>query len=113
MITSGFSYVAVIVFFAGLVIFTEKNTKSKFFEYIPAIVIIYFGVMVMSSMGLWERAGEIKAYYKSIKHAILPAMIFLMLLKADLRQIAKLGKKMLIAFFAASITIGIGFAGFY
>lgn len=113
MITSGFSYVAVIVFFAGLVIFTEKNTKSKFFEYIPAIVIIYFGVMVMSSMGLWERAGEIKAYYKSIKHAILPAMIFLMLLKADLRQIAKLGKKMLIAFFAASITIGIGFAVTY
>jgi len=113
MITDGFSYVAIIVFFAGLVIFTEKSTKMKFFEYVPAIVVIYFGVMIMSSIGLWERAGEIKAYYKSIKHAILPAMIFLMLLKADLRQIAKLGKKMLIAFFAASITIGIGFAVTY
>jgi uncharacterized membrane protein len=113
MITGGFSYVAVIVFFAGLVIFTEKNTKLKFFEYVPAIVVIYFGVMLMSSVGLWERSGEIKEYYKSIKHAILPAMIFLMLLKADLRQIAQLGPKMLIAFFAASITIGTGFVVTY
>ncbi len=113
MITSGFSYVAIIVFFAGLVIFTEKNTNLKFFKYIPAIVVIYFGIMIMSSMGIWERAGEIKDYYKSIKHAILPAMIFLMLLKADLRQIVKLGPKMLIAFFSASITIGFGFVVTY
>jgi uncharacterized membrane protein len=69
--------------------------------------------MLMSSAGLWERAGEIKSYYKSIKHAILPAMIFLMLLKADLRQIAKLGPRMLISFFAASITIGAGFVVTY
>ena len=109
MITNGFSYVAIIVFFAGLVIFTEKSTKLKFFEYIPAIVVIYFGVMIMSSIGLWERSGEIADSYDALKHAILPAMIFLMLLKADLRQIVKLGPKMLIAFFAASITIGIGF----
>lgn len=36
-------------------------------------------------------------------------MIFLMLLKSDLRQIWKLGPKMLIGFFAASLSIAIGF----
>ena len=36
-------------------------------------------------------------------------MIFLMLLKSDLRKIRRLGGKMLLGFFSASISIGIGF----
>jgi uncharacterized membrane protein len=109
MIQNGFPYVAIIVFCASFITFLDKSTQSKFFKYIPAVVVLYFAVMVLSSVGLWEKTKEVTSYYKSIKSAILPAMIFLMLLRADLRQIIKLGPKMLISFFAASITIGIGF----
>lgn len=109
MITNGFAYLSVILFLASLIIYFEKTSKNKIFKYLPAIVILYFSIMLLSTFGLWEKTADVTSYYKSIKGNILPAMIFLMLLKCDLRQIAKLGRKMLIGFFAASITIGIGF----
>ena len=40
-------------------------------------------------------------------------MIFVMLLRCDIRQILKLGPKMLLGFFTASITIAIGFVATY
>ena len=36
-------------------------------------------------------------------------MLFLMLLRCDLKKILKLGPKMLVSFFAASVSIGLGF----
>lgn len=48
-------------------------------------------------------------YYSIFRSNLLPAMIFLMLLRCDLRKILKLGPRMLLGFFAASISIGIGF----
>ncbi len=113
MITNGFTYVAVIVFFASLVVFLEKSSKSKIFNYLPAIVIIYFTIMLLSTFGLWEKTDDVNSYYKSVRGGILNAMIFLMLLRADLRQIAKLGPKMIIGFFAASLTIALGFVVTY
>ncbi|MCG8568195.1 MAG: DUF819 family protein, partial [Desulfobacterales bacterium] len=83
--------------------------KAKFFEYVPAIVLIYFAVMLLSTMGLWTKTKEVTAVYKAVKGSLLPAMIFLMLLRCDLRKIMKLGPKMLIGFFAAAISIGLGF----
>ena len=109
MITSGFTYFAVIVFFASLVIVAEKKSKSKFFKYVPAVVVIYFMVMLLATFKLWEKTDDVTMYYKMIKGNLLPAMIFLMLLRCDLRKIVKLGPKMILGFFAASISIGIGF----
>ncbi|MCG8472669.1 MAG: DUF819 family protein [Desulfobacterales bacterium] len=109
MITTGFTYLAVIVFFASLIIVIEKNSSGKFFEYVPAIVVIYFVVMLLATFHLWEKTPDVTATYKAVKSGLLPAMIFLMLLRCDLRQIIKLGPQMLIGFFAASISIGIGF----
>jgi uncharacterized membrane protein len=40
-------------------------------------------------------------------------MIFLMLLNADMRQIFKLGKKMILTFLLASVSIALGFIGMY
>ena len=49
------------------------------------------------------------AVYKSVKNPILYAMLFIMLLRCDLKKIIKLGPKMLIGFFAATLSIGLGF----
>ena len=114
MITSGYSFIAFIICFAALVFFIEEKLKSKFFDVIPPLVIIYFGVMLMSTFGVWSLsidgvktgAGIARG---AIKDAILPSMIFLMLLKCDLRHILKLGPKMLLAFFSATASIMIGF----
>lgn len=109
MITTGFSYLAFIIFFASMLVFLEKKTQWKVFNYIPAIVVLYFVAMLLSTFGVWQKTDEITVVYKGVKDNLLPAMIFLMLLRCDIRKIFKLGPKMLIGFFAASISIGIGF----
>ncbi len=93
------------------IVYTEKKSQHKLFEYLPSIVIIYFVVMLFSTFGLWQKSESVTATYKTVKSNLLPAMIFLMLLSADMREIFKLGKKMLLTFFLASVSIAIGFIG--
>jgi len=54
MITSGFTYLAVIIFFSGAVVWTEKSVNSRLFKYLPAIVLIDLGTLLLSTCGLWE-----------------------------------------------------------
>ena len=111
MITDGFQFIALLFFVSRIVIFLEKRFKNLiFFKYIPALVIIYFGAMILSTLGVWDMNVESVSKARSVlKDAILPSMIFLMLLRADLRDIAKLGPRMIISFFTATFTIMIGF----
>ncbi|MGB5506735.1 MAG: DUF819 family protein [Sulfurovum sp.] len=111
MVENGFAYLAVLIFVASSIVLVEKKSRHKFFEYLPAIVIIYFAVMLLSTFGLWQKSESVTATYKFLKSNLLPAMIFLMLLSADMREIFKLGKKMLLTFFLASTSIAIGFIG--
>ena len=113
MIESGFAYLALLIFLASVIVYSDKVYKLRIYNYLPAIVILYFLVMVFSTLGVWHKTTEITATYKSIKSNLLPAMIFLMLLQADLRKIAKLGKKMLLTFFLAALSIGLGFIGMF
>ncbi len=87
----------------------QRYKQSLFFTYLPAAVLLYLVIMLLSTFNVWERNADITATYSGLKQALLPAMIFLMLLKSDLRKIRRLGGKMLLGFFSASISIGIGF----
>jgi len=109
MITTAFPYLTVLLVIASTLVYLEASTKSKFFEYLPAIVILYFSVMTFSTLGVWEKTEEINSAYKAFKSNLLPAMIFLMLLQSDIRKILKLGKKILLTFFLASASISVGF----
>lgn len=112
MITNGFTYVAVLIFIAALLVWLQRYTKSKFFEYAPPIVLLYLITMIFCTLGVWDLEAT-KPAYSALKNNILFAMIFLMLLRCDIRKILKLGPKMLGGFFAASISIGIGFIATY
>jgi len=113
MIENGFTYLAVLMMIAASIGYTENKSQHKLFEYLPAIVIIYFVVMLASTFGLWHKTESVTATYKSVKSNLLPAMIFLMLLLADMREIFKLGKKMLLTFLLASTSIALGFVGMF
>ncbi|MBA1420643.1 MAG: DUF819 domain-containing protein [Epsilonproteobacteria bacterium] len=113
MIENGFTYLAVLMMIAASIVYTEKKSQHRLFEYLPAIVIIYFVVMLASTFGLWHKTESVTATYKSVKSNLLPAMIFLMLLLADMREIFKLGKKMLLTFLLASVSIALGFVGMF
>lgn len=109
MITTAFPYLTVLIFIASTLVYVEAKTKAKIFEYLPAIVILYFTVMTLSTLELWTKTEEINNAYKAFKTNLLPAMIFLMLLQSDIRKILKLGKKILLTFFLASLSISLGF----
>ena len=109
MIENGYIYLLALITIISIIVISENKSKAKFFEYLPSIVIIYFVVMLFSTFGLWQKSDSISIIYKTLKSNLLPAMIFLMLLSADMREIFKLGKKMLLSFFLASLSIGIGF----
>jgi len=113
MITNGFAYLALLTAVTLLIVMIQKRTQHKIFSYLPAIVIVYFVVMLLSTFGVWQKSEEITAVYKTLKSNLLPAMIFLMLLSADLRQILKMGKKMILTFLLASVSIALGFIGMY
>lgn len=108
MISGGSEFIAVLLFVCAVVVALEKKSQARVFNFLPAIVIIYFLCMLLSTFGLWDR-GAVKDTYSVVKSAILPAMIFLMLLRCDLRKIWRLGPRMLLGFFASSFSIAFGF----
>lgn len=111
MITNGFTYVAVLLFMAAVLVTMEKSATGglkKFFKYVPAVVLCYLIAMLLCTFKVWD-LGETKPAYSALKNNLTYAMIFAMLLRCDIRKVLKLGPKMLIGFFSATITIIIGF----
>ena len=113
MLVNGYAYLVLLIIITSTIVLVEKKSRHKLFEYLPAIVIIYFSVMLFSSFGLWQKTESITTTYKFLKSNLLPAMIFLMLLSADMREIFKLGKKMILTFLLASVSIAVGFIGMF
>ena len=108
MITDGFAYVALLLFLAGVLVTLEKKTGWKFFKFIPAVVLLYLLAMLLCTLKVWDMEST-KPAYSALKNPLTYAMVFAMLLRCDIRKVIKLGPKMLIGFFSASITIMIGF----
>lgn len=112
LIVDGFTYIAVLIFIAAVLINLPKVIKGKgaetFFNFAPPVVLIYLIMMVLCTVKFWDLEATAAAY-SGMKNPLLYAMIFLMLLRCDLRKIIKLGPKMLIGFFAATVSIGLGF----
>ena len=109
MIETAFPFLALLLFIASFLVYLEQQSQAKLFEYLPAIVILYFTIMTLASLGVWTKTAEITSLYKGFKSNLLPAMIFLMLLQTDIRKILKLGRKILLTFFLASLSISLGF----
>ncbi len=108
MITNGFTYIAVLIFIAAMLVWLQKATKWKLFDFLPPIVLLYLITMICCTLKVWDMEATAPAY-NALKNNILYAMIFLMLLRCDIRKILKLGPRMLIGFFAASVSIGLAF----
>lgn len=62
----------------------------------------------MCTLKVWNLEST-AATYSAVKNPLLYAMLFLMMLRCDMKKIIKLGPKMLVGFFAASLSICAGF----
>jgi uncharacterized membrane protein len=102
-------YVSTLLFLCGVVVSLERVSRHRLFEIFPAIVVLYFTVLALSAAGLWKLVPATDGAWDVTRQFLLPAMIFLMVLKSDLRLILRLGRRMLLAFAAATSSIAIGF----
>lgn len=108
MITNGFTYIAFLMFLAGILLAAEKYTKWKVFGYVPPLVWIYVLNMVFCTIGMYK-SDACSAAYSALKNNLLYAMIFVMLLRCDFRKLAKLGGRMVAIFLGCSVTLAVGF----
>lgn len=106
-ITNGFTYIAFLMFLAGIMLALQKYTKWRIFNVIPPLVWIYVLNMIFSTLGLYD-SEEASATYSALKNNLLYAMIFVMLLRCDFRRLAKLGGRLIAIFLACTFTIAVG-----
>lgn len=109
MITSVYSFFSVLVLFITGVLYCEKKLKLKVFKVIPGLTFIYFGGMAGASLHVWQLTPEVSNFIGSLKYYLLPMMLFLLLLKNDIRDVFKLGPKLVGSFLAVTASILIGF----
>ena len=109
MITNPLFYLFTLAFVATFFYVLESRLKLGLFKFVPSIVMVYAFVMLLASLGTFEYNKEINAIYKLTKTNLLPAMIFLMLLQVDLRLFFKLGRKLIISYVLAVLSLGVSF----
>ena len=86
MISNGFTYVAFLMCLAGLLLAAEKYTNWKVFKWVPPLVWIYVLNMFFCTFGVFNFADSgAQAAYSGLKNNILYAMIFVMLLRCDIK----------------------------
>lgn len=107
-ISNSFTYIAFLMFIAGSILVLEKKSGWKVFRLVPALVWIYLINMAFCTIGLYSsEACDIA--YGAVKNNILYAMIFVMLLRCDIRKLFKMTGRMAAIFLGSSLSIGIGF----
>lgn len=113
MITNGFTYLAVLIALGGLILYLEKRLNLKVFRWVPGIVFLYIGAAALNTLGVFAATDTIETAGSTIQDALLPAMILLLLFSCDLRQIVKLGPRLLLTYAVASASIVIAFVLVY
>lgn len=109
MIKTGFSFIAFIIFFTAMVLLFTKHYPSKIYKFLPPVIIIYLSIMVMYTFGVWEMTESVASTRSAFINNLVPAMIFLMCLKCNLKEIVKLGPRLTLTFFTATFGVMLGF----
>ncbi len=113
MIESPLLYLLSIALLAACFGIAERQKLHAVFDKIPAVVLIYAGAMVLAALGLWDSNSLIDASYQTAKNNLLPAMLFLMLLQLDFGAFAHLGRRLLIAYVSATLSIAFAFVAVF
>lgn len=110
MITSGFAYLAVLIALGGLILYLEKRRNLRVFKWVPGIVFLYIGAAALNTAGAFGESDSIETVGGGVQDALLPAMILLLLFSCDIRQIVKLGPRLLLTYAVAAASIVVSFA---
>lgn len=85
---------------------SKRPFWTKFYTYVPTVLLCYFIPAVFNSLGLIS--GESSGLYKVASRYLLPASLVLFTISIDLKGILKLGPKALTMFLAGTVGIMLG-----
>lgn len=108
MIKNGFVYLTIICF----IVFILKSIYQKhpwtIFKYCPLAVSLYIIMMIFCSAKIWDLQSTQWIYDAASTNFLYP-VIFFMLLQCPLREIMKIGPRMIGCFFIAGLSIMLSF----
>ncbi|GAA1863560.1 DUF819 family protein [Brevibacterium marinum] len=108
MITNGFLFISLLLAISAVLVVAGRSGKFKVFKYVPGFVFLYIVAALLNTVGLFDH-DAVDGVGDGLQDALLPAMILLLLFKCDVRQIIRLGPKLLLTFVVTAASIVIGF----
>ncbi|MFM7185363.1 MAG: DUF819 domain-containing protein [Planctomycetota bacterium] len=108
MVDSPVVFAGVLLLVAGAFPAVAARFPVRLFEVLPPIVLSYAAATALAMAGCWQASPGIEAVRSGILANLLPALVFLMLVRCDLRAIAALGPRVLGAAACSTLTIVVG-----
>lgn len=109
MITDGFLFLSLLIAISAVLVYLEKRRGIAVFKYVPGFVFLYLIAALLNTIGVFGESDSITDVGGGVTDALLPAMIMLLLFQCDIRQIIKLGPKLLLTYAASALSILLGF----
>ncbi len=109
MITDGFLFLSLLIAISAVLVYLEKRRGVRVFRFVPGFVFLYLIAALLNTIGVFGASDSITDVGGGVKDALLPAMIMLLLFQCDIRQIIKLGPKLLLTYAASALSILLGF----
>jgi len=109
MITGGFDFIAAMFGICAVMVLLERQSSSRFFHWVPSIVLVMFASMALYSIGAWEMTESVRAARATVRDNLIPAMLFLMSLRFNLAVIRKLGGRLIALSLVSTASVMIGF----
>lgn len=109
LITNDAVVLGILILVLALVFGTSASPRPllrKFYTYMPSILLCYFIPAILSTVGLIS-ADNSDLYFVSSRF-LLPACLVLLTLSIDLKEVMRLGPKMLVMFFTGTVSIVLG-----
>lgn len=109
LITNDASVLGLLVIVLAFIFYTSSSKTpfwTKFYTYIPALLLCYFLPSILNSLGIIS--GDESGLYFMASRYLLPASLVLLTLSIDVKGIIALGPKAIIMFFTGTFGIVIG-----
>jgi len=108
MVESPVVYAAVVLLLAGVFPAVAARYPARLFEVLPPIVLSYAASTALAMGGAWRASPGIDGVRTAILAHLLPALVFLMLVRCDLRAVVGLGPRVLGAAACSTLSIVAG-----
>lgn len=110
MIGSPAAFLALVLLLAGVFPALAARRPWRVFDVLPPIVLSYVAAALLAVAGCWRPDETLVEVQRRLLATLVPTLVFLMLVRCDLRAVGSLGPRVLVAFAAATASIMAGVA---